>query len=98
MAAYLIADIEITDAETFGKYQQKVPELVARHGGRYLVRGGEHQVLEGDWEPTRLVVLEFPDLTQAHEFWHSDDYGEIVEWRRAATNSRVVLVEGSTPV
>lgn len=97
MTAYLIADVEIRDAETFGKYQQAVGEVIASHGGRYLVRGGESQVLEGDWRPTRLVVLEFPDLEHANAFWRSDDYAKIIDWRRDATLSKVVLVEGFTP-
>jgi uncharacterized protein (DUF1330 family) len=65
MAAYVIADLEVTDPARFAEYRQQVPATVAAYGGRFLVPGGEHEVVEGDWRPRRLVVLEFPSLAQA---------------------------------
>src|SRR3954467_14531784 len=62
IAAFLIADIDIADPTTYEDYKRQVAPLIARFGGRYLARGGPHEVLEGDWEPHRLVVLEFPDM------------------------------------
>ena len=62
MAAYLIADVQITDPEQYEEYKRQVSPLIARFGGRYLARGGQHEVLEGDWEPHRMVLLEFPDM------------------------------------
>ena len=62
MPAFLIADIDITDPVTYEDYKRQVAPLIARFGGRYVARGGQHEVLEGDWEPHRLVVLEFPDM------------------------------------
>lgn len=94
MSVYLIGELEITDPDTFRRYQEAVPELIAAHGGRYLVRGGAAQVLEGDWDPQRLVVLEFPNRDAAHAFWDGDDYARIAPWRREASVSKVVLVEG----
>ena len=62
MGAYLIADVHITDPATYEEYKRQVSPLIARFGGRYAARAGRHEVLEGDWEPHRLVVLEFPDM------------------------------------
>ena len=94
MAAYLIADLTITDPETFKRYQQAVPATVEKHGGRYLVRGGEHETLEGDWRPDRLVVLEFPNMTTLKKWYNSEDYRKIIGLRTAASTGTVVVVEG----
>jgi uncharacterized protein (DUF1330 family) len=97
MPAYLIADLTVTDPDAFRKYQEAVPAIIAAHGGRYLVRGGASRVLEGHWEPGRLVVLEFPDPERAEAFWTSEDYARIADWRQQASLSNIVLVEGVTP-
>ena len=68
MAAYVIADIEVIDSAGFAQYQQKVPATIAAYGGRYLVRGGAAEVLEGSWSPKRCVVLEFPSMERAKEW------------------------------
>ena len=69
MAAYLIADIEVTNPEGFKKYQEAVPATIAKHGGKYLVRGGEVEPKEGDWTPTRMVVLEFPNMATLKKWY-----------------------------
>ena len=71
MPAYVIADIEITDAAGYEEYRRRVPATVAQYGGRYLVRGGAAETLEGDWQPRRLVVLEFPSIAQARRWYDS---------------------------
>lgn len=94
MAAYLIADIEVTDAEAFERYRAGVPPVIERFGGRYVVRGGAAQNLEGDWQPRRMVILEFPTMEKLKAFYDSDDYAELLAARLAATDSRTILVEG----
>lgn len=94
MAAYFIVNIEITDRVGFGKYAKTVPPIVEKYGGKYIVRGGDFQVLEGDWTPKRVVMLEFPSLEKAQEFYSSKDYQPFLELRTASTHSEVVLVEG----
>ena len=94
MAAYLIADIEVTDPAGFEEYRSQVAPMIAKWGGKYLVRGGSFEKLEGDWTPTRLVVLEFENMKRLQEFYHSDEYRPLMEIRQRSTNSSVVIVEG----
>jgi uncharacterized protein (DUF1330 family) len=96
MPAYLIADIDVHDPEAYARYRALSGPSVARHRGRFIVRGGEHEVVEGDWEPSRLIVIEFDDMDAARAFWNSDDYREAAEVRRSASTGRFVLVEGAT--
>ncbi len=92
MAAYFIIDMQ--DAARFETYQQLVPATVAQYGGRYLVRGGQHEVLEGNWHPTRLVVLEFPSVEAAKRWYESEEYRKIKPLPRLQTRSDMVLVKG----
>ncbi len=94
MAAYMIVDIEVIDPEAFKEYQQRVTATFARFGGRFVVRGGAITVLEGDWRPRRLVVVEFPSLEQANSWYTSREYREILPIRERCARSNVVLVEG----
>ena len=94
MAAYVIVDIEVTNPEAYEKYREQAPPLVAKYGGKYLTRGGEMEMLEGDWTPKRLVVLEFPSFQRAKEFYESDEYRPVKEIRLNSTNSKMVLVDG----
>ena len=94
MAAYLIAHLTVTDPEAFRDYQAAVPAIIQRFGGRYLLRGGAVETLEGQWQVSRLVVLEFPGMDEAKRFYHSADYQEILPLRLAAAQSDVVLAEG----
>ncbi len=95
MSAYFIVDIEVTDPEAYENYRSQVPALVAKHGGKYLVRGGAFEVLEGDWTPHRLVVIEFPSDEAAKEFYDSDEYEPLKQLRINATNSSLIQVEGA---
>lgn len=94
MAAYLIAHLTVTDPEAFQDYRAAVPAVIQRFGGRYLLRGGAVETLEGQWQVSRLVVLEFPGMDEAKRFYHSADYQEILPLRLAAAQSDVVLAEG----
>jgi uncharacterized protein (DUF1330 family) len=96
MPAYVIADITVNDPDAYARYRELSTASVARHGGRFLVRGGAHEILEGDWRPSRLVVIEFDDMDAARAWWTSDDYREAAEVRRSASVGSVVLVEGAT--
>ncbi len=94
MAAYAIVDIEVTDPEGYAEYRELAPPIVAAYGGRYIVRGGDVQALEGDWQPKRLVILEFPSVEQAKAWWASEEYRVPKEMRRRTTRSNLIIVEG----
>ena len=94
MPAYLIANIEVTDPETYREYVRRVPETIAEFGGKYLVRGGEVEGLEGDWETHRLVMLEFESMERARAWWDSGAYAELKQLRRRSSRSTILLVEG----
>jgi len=97
MAAYLIADIHVRDTARFEEYRKLVPATLAQYGGKYLVRGGDHEVLEGDWQPRRLVVLEFPTVEQAKRWYDSPEYRDPKALRLATAQSNAILVAGTNP-
>jgi len=94
MPAYLIVETDITDPEQYEQYKAASPGAIAAAGGRFLVRGGELAVLEGDWSPKRLVLVEFPDLETAKQFYESEEYRAAMKLREGAANLRMVAVEG----
>jgi uncharacterized protein (DUF1330 family) len=94
MPAYVIAQVEITDPEGFAPYHNGVPEVIARHGGRYVVRGGNPEALEGTWEPARLVILEFDDVAAARGWYESDEYQRLVSMREGAARVSLVVADG----
>ncbi len=95
MPAYVIAAVtEARDQPALIEYRRRNTDVVAAHGGRFVVRGGAHETLEGDWDPVRLVVIEFPDAESARRWYHSDDYAPLRELRQAASDTDIVLVEG----
>ena len=94
MAAYVIVDIEVTDPAGFDEYRQRVPATLAAHEGRFLVRGGALEVVEGSWRPRRLVVLEFPSLAQARRWYDSEEYREPKAMRLRTSKANIVFVEG----
>ena len=95
MPAYVIVETDIHDPEQYEHYKAASPASVAGGGGRFLARGGELAVLEGDWEPSRLVVLEFPDLETAKRWYESEDYQRVKSLRDGAARLRMVAVAGS---
>ncbi|MBN9062471.1 MAG: hypothetical protein BGP06_20320 [Rhizobiales bacterium 65-9] len=94
MAGYLIFDIEITDQTAYDAYKASAGPILARHGGRFLVRAGKLESLEGGWRPTRFFVVEFDSYDKAREFYFSDDYQAAVKQRQASSNSKAFLVDG----
>jgi len=94
MAAYLIANIEVKDPAKFEEYRQKVVPVIQKFGGRYLVRGGDVRRLEGNLPLKRLVVLEFPTIEAAQQFYDSAKYEPILKLRLSSTQSDLVLVQG----
>lgn len=94
MAAYVIVEIEVTDPELYETYKTQAPAAVAAYGGMYIARGGRTQVLEGDWSPKRLVILEFETFEQAVAWWNSPEYSAIKGIRQQATVSKMVALEG----
>jgi uncharacterized protein (DUF1330 family) len=94
MPAYLIVETDITDPEQYEHYKAASPGAIAAFGGRFVVRGGEMDVLEGDWTPKRLVVVEFPDLETAKRFYESPEYQEVMKLREGAASLNMVAVEG----
>jgi uncharacterized protein (DUF1330 family) len=94
MAAYVIADIEVTDPVAYEEYRAKVPAVIAAYGGRYLVRGGKSEVFEGDWRPRRVVVLEFPSMERLEAFYDAPEYQALKALRIRASDSRLFAVEG----
>jgi uncharacterized protein (DUF1330 family) len=94
MPAYLVVETDVTDPERYEQYKAASPGAVAAGGGRFLVRGGEMAVLEGDWSPKRLVVLEFEDLEAAKRFYESDEYQAAKKLREGAASFNMVAVEG----
>jgi len=94
MPAYVIVETHISDPEQYARYKAASPAAVAAGGGRFVVRGGEIDVLEGDWTPNRLVVLEFADLEAARRWYASETYQEAKQLRRGAAALNMVAVEG----
>jgi uncharacterized protein (DUF1330 family) len=94
MPGYVIANVEVTDPVAYEEYRKMVPASVAAFGGRFVVRGGAFEVLEGDWQPKRLVVLEFPSVEQARAWYDSEEYREAKALRLRTANSSVVIVAG----
>ena len=94
MSAYLFANVEVTDAAGYEQYRQRVSATIEAHGGRYVVRGGATEVLEGDWTPKRMVILEFPDMAQLKAWYESPEYRPLIELRQRTAISTLVAVEG----
>ncbi|MFT5447718.1 MAG: hypothetical protein ACI9DC_002895 [Gammaproteobacteria bacterium] len=94
MAAYVMVQLQITDPEAFKKYAAEVPATIARFDGRYLIRGGEYEVLEGEWPQSRHVVLEFPSAERAREWYDSPEYAPLKALRMSASNGNGILIEG----
>lgn len=94
MPAYIIVDVEVTDPDTYAEYRGPAAETVEELGGRYLVRGGRCETLQGDWAPSRIVVLEFPDMGAATRWWSSPEYEPVRALRHRAAQSRMIAVEG----
>jgi uncharacterized protein (DUF1330 family) len=95
MPAYVIASVTAArDQDKLIEYRNRNTDVVAKHGGRFIVRGGRHEILEGDYAPVRVVVIEFPDMDAARGWYESDDYAPLRELRRSASDTDILVVEG----
>jgi uncharacterized protein (DUF1330 family) len=94
MSAYLIVNIEVNDPDRYAEYIKVAPASVAQYGGRYVVRGGKTEKLEGDYEPKRVVVLAFDSFEQGRAWWDSDEYAGPKALRQSASITDMILVEG----
>jgi uncharacterized protein (DUF1330 family) len=95
MAAYFIVDIkEITDPQQYDEYRKQVNATVVQYGGKFLVRGGAYETIEGDWQSQRLVILQFDDVDRFNDWYHSPEYSKIRAIRFNASTSRAVMVQG----
>jgi uncharacterized protein (DUF1330 family) len=94
MAAYIIADVDITDPAKYEDYKKLTPGAVAKHGGRFVARGGQTATLEGTWKPGRVVIIEFPTFEQARNFYTSVEYTAARRARAGAATFRMIAVDG----
>ena len=94
MSAYVIVEVDVTDPQLFAEYAKGAPATIAACGGKYLVRGGTVDSKEGGWVPKRVVVLEFPSMDQAREWYHSPEYKPLLDMRLKAAKAKLILVEG----
>lgn len=94
MAAYVVVQIDIHDPAMYARYKDLAPPSIARYNGRYIVRGGKTDILEGNWQPQRLVILEFPDVESAKAWWSSPEYAEAKALRNSSANTDMLVVEG----
>jgi uncharacterized protein (DUF1330 family) len=94
MAAYIIADVEVTDPAKYEGYKKLTPDAIAKHGGRFIARGGQTVTLEGNWKPGRVVIIEFPTFEQARNFYTSVEYTAARRARAGAANFKMIVVDG----
>ncbi|WP_298293355.1 DUF1330 domain-containing protein [Thiomonas sp.] len=94
MSAYILAQVDVTDPQQYEQYKTLSSQAIAKHGAKVLIRGGQVDVLEGDWYPTRVVLLEFPDLAAAHAFYDSAEYLLARQARAGAAVMRMIAVQG----
>ena len=94
MSAYLIAEVDVTDPAVFEQYRAGVPATIAAYGGKYLVRGGAFEALEGTWQPKRVIVLQFDSMARLKEWYNSKEYAPLLLLRKKSANTNVVALEG----
>lgn len=95
MAAYVIVDVNIIDSELYESYKKLTPSTLAAYDGKFIVRGGQTEILEGSWQPGRVVVLEFPNIERAKEWWNSEIYSKAKVIRQKAAETNLIIVEGA---
>jgi uncharacterized protein (DUF1330 family) len=94
MAAYFIVDIDVHDPAGMREYLERMPGTLTKYGGRYIVRGGKFEVVEGNWQPTRVVMLEFPSMEQARNWYACEEYKDMKAALHNSSRTDIVLVEG----
>jgi len=94
MSAYIVTEIEVRDKERYEVYKKMVQPTLGAYSGKFLVRGGAAENLEGDWSPKRIVILEFPSADKAKHWWSSPEYAEAKALRQATAHTQMIVVEG----
>ena len=94
MTAFIVSDVSVRDADAFQTYRTRAADSIARHGGRYLARGGAVEALEGAWEPRNVIIVEFPSVEQARAWYSSPEYAHALEVRDKALSRNLILVDG----
>ena len=94
MAAYVIVDVTIMNPIEYESYKKLTPASIAAYNGKFIVRGGQTETLEGDWQPGRVVVVEFPTLSIAKAWWASDEYSVAKSIRQRTAETKMIVVEG----
>ena len=94
MPAYVIANVTVKDPVRYEDYRRLVSPTLEKFGGRFIARGGKTEILEGDWRPQRLVILEFPSMDQARAWWNSPEYREAKLIRQATSEGTLLILEG----
>ena len=94
MSAYVIGEIDVTDPAAYDDYRKQVLATIEKYGGRFAVRGGAVEPLEGGWNPKRIVVVQFPSIDQARKWYRSPEYAPLIKLRQKASKGKLVLVEG----
>ncbi len=95
MAAYVFAEIEVTDPAPYEEYRKQVLAVVTQYGGKFIVRGGKVDSKEGAWKPQRMIALEFPSMEQALKWYHSPEYAPLIALRQKASKGKLIIVEGA---
>lgn len=94
MAAYIVVQVDVKDPVRYEDYKKLVQPTLDAFGGRFIVRGGRTETLEGDWAPKRFVILEFPDVERAKAWWASDAYAPAKALRQATSSTQLIVAEG----
>jgi uncharacterized protein (DUF1330 family) len=97
MPAYVIVEIEVVDPTRYEEYKKQAHATVHKYGGKYIVRGGKTEVLEGDWQPKRIVILQFDSMERAKEWLNCEEYREPRKLRHATAKTNMIVVEGIDP-
>lgn len=98
MPAYVISDVQFLDADLVARYRTLALSSIAKYGGRYIVRGGAIELVEGDWHPQNIIIVEFPTMERAHEWYRSAEYAEATSsWRHRALRRNLIFVDGVKP-
>ena len=95
MSAYIVVQVVVTEPAGYDEYKKMVPSSLAAYGGKFVVRGGACETLEGSWQPRRLVVLEFPSVARAKEWWASSEYRDAKALRQRTAKTEMIVVEGA---
>jgi len=94
MKAYVLVEIGIHDHDLYDEYKKLTPASIAAYDGKFLIRGAKSESLEGDWNPERIVVLEFPSVERAKEWWNSEEYSKAKSIRQRAATTKMLVIEG----